>query len=61
MHLEDLPSYLDADHRLVDLYAHPKQWASKAILNFAGAGMFSSDRTIAEHAGIWKAEACPVP
>jgi len=62
MHLADLPSYLDADDRLVDLYAHPKEWASKSILNIASAGRFSSDRTIREYAAdIWKAEACPVP
>jgi glycogen phosphorylase len=62
MLLADFRSYLDADNRLVDLYAHPEKWASKAILNIAGAGRFSSDRTISEYAAdIWKAEACPVP
>jgi starch phosphorylase len=62
MHLADLKSYLDADQQLVDLYAKPDTWARKAILNVAGSGKFSSDRTIAEYAaGIWNVEPCPVP
>ncbi len=61
MHLADLKSYLDADQRLVELYADPDGWARKAILNVAGSGKFSSDRTIAEYAAsIWDAEPCPV-
>jgi len=62
MHLADFRSYLDADRRLVDLYGHPDDWARKAILNVAGSGKFSSDRTIREYATeIWKVEPCPVP
>jgi starch phosphorylase len=62
MHLADLKAYLEADQRLVELYADPDAWARKAILNVAGSGKFSSDRTIAEYAaGIWNAEPCPVP
>jgi starch phosphorylase len=62
MHLADLKSYLEADQRLRDLYAEPNAWARKAILNVAGAGKFSSDRTIAEYAAdIWKVGSCPVP
>ena len=45
MHLADLKSYLDADHRLLALYADPQEWARKAILNVAASGKFSSDRT----------------
>jgi starch phosphorylase len=61
MHLTDLQSYLEADQRLVKLYADPDGWSRKAILNVAGSGKFSSDRTIAEYAaGIWNAEPCPV-
>ncbi len=61
MHLADLKSYLEADQRLRDLYAEPSAWARKAILNVAGSGKFSSDRTIAEYAaGIWKVGSCPV-
>ena len=62
MHLADLQSYLEADQRLVALYADRSAWARKAILNIASSGKFSSDRTIAEYAAdIWKAEPCPVP
>jgi len=49
MHLADLTSYLEADRRLDELYADPRL-AHKAILNIAGSGKFSSDRTIAEYA-----------
>jgi starch phosphorylase len=61
LHLADLKSYLEADQRLCDLYRDKAAWAGKAILNVAGSGKFSSDRTISEYANqIWKAEACPV-
>jgi len=61
MHLADLASYLEADRRLCALYADPRAWARKAILNVASSGKFSSDRTIAEYAAdIWHAGPCPV-
>ncbi len=61
MHLADLKSYLEADRKLVELYADPEGWARKTILNVAGSGKFSSDRTIAQYTGeIWNAKACPV-
>jgi starch phosphorylase len=62
MHLADLTSYLEADQRLRALYADPDAWARKAILNVAGSGKFSSDRTIAEYATeIWEVKPCLVP
>jgi starch phosphorylase len=62
MHLADLTSYLEADHRLLQLYADPKGWTRKAVLNVAASGKFSSDRTIGEYAAdIWDAKPCPVP
>jgi glycogen phosphorylase len=61
MHLADLRAYLDADRRMMDLYGRADDWAGKAILNVAGSGKFSSDRTIREYASeIWKAKPCPV-
>ena len=61
MHLADLTSYLEADRRVAALYSDPDGWARKAILNVAGSGKFSSDRTIAEYAAdIWHVKPCPV-
>jgi starch phosphorylase len=61
MHLADLKSYLAADQRLCELYGDGDGWARKAILNVAGSGKFSSDRTIAQYASeIWNAKPCPV-
>jgi starch phosphorylase len=62
MHLADFAAYLEADQRLLELYADPQGWARKVILNVASSGKFSSDRTIAEYASeIWDAKPCPVP
>jgi starch phosphorylase len=61
MHLADLGAYLEADRRLVALYADQEGWARTAIANVARSGKFSSDRTIAEYAAeIWNAKPCPV-
>jgi starch phosphorylase len=61
LHLADLKSYSEAHSRLAELYANQDSWSRKAILNIAGSGKFSSDRTIAEYArDIWKAKPCPV-
>jgi glycogen phosphorylase len=61
MHLADLTSYIQAQERLAEVYRDPRGWARKAILNVAGSGKFSSDRTIAEYAsGIWGVKPCPV-
>jgi len=62
MHLADLSSYLTADGQLSALCADSDEWARKAILNVAGSGKFSSDRTIAEYAEkIWNVKPCPIP
>ena len=61
MHLADLTAYLETDDRLRELYADGNGWAGKVILNVAGSGKFSSDRTIAQYATeIWNAKPCPV-
>jgi starch phosphorylase len=60
-HLVDLPSYLNADQDLCQLYADSDAWTHKVILNVAGSGRFSSDRTIAQYAAeIWGVKECPV-
>jgi starch phosphorylase len=61
MHLADLKSYSEAQERVGRLYADRQGWASKAILNVASSGKFSSDRTIADYAQeIWQATPCPI-
>jgi glycogen phosphorylase len=61
MLLADLKSYLEADQRLIELYSDQDAWTTKAILNVANSGKFSSDRTIAEYAAeIWDVKPCPV-
>jgi starch phosphorylase len=61
MHLADLKSYLEADRAMCALYQDGDEWAAKAILNMAGSGKFSSDRTIAQYAAeVWHARPCPV-
>ena len=61
MHLADLQSYRDTHERLGRLYADKEAWASKAIMNVASSGKFSSDRTILEYAReIWGVTPCPV-
>jgi starch phosphorylase len=62
MHLADLKGYLEADEQLRHVYADSDAWVRKAILNIAGSGKFSSDRTIREYANdIWHVKPCPVP
>ncbi len=54
MLLADFDSYLAAQARVDALYAQPEAWAKKAILNVAGMGFFSADRTIREYAReVW--------
>ena len=52
--LADYASYVATQGKVDALYRHPSEWARKAILNVAGMGPFSSDRTIREYAEeIW--------
>ncbi len=61
MHLADLTSYAQAQQRLGEQYGNSLEWARHAILNIAGSGKFSSDRTISEYAAeIWNVVPCPV-
>jgi len=54
-HLADLPAYIDTQRRVDDAFRQPDAWASKAILNLARIGRFSSDRTVSEYArDIWR-------
>ncbi len=61
MHLADLDSYAEAQQAVGELYKDQKAWARKTVLNVAGSGKFSSDRTIREYASeIWGAKPCPI-
>jgi starch phosphorylase len=58
MLLADFDSYVAAQARVDALYERPEAWAKKAILNVAGMGFFSSDRTIREYAReVWGLQA----
>jgi starch phosphorylase len=55
--LADYDAYMQAQARVDAHYRDPQAWARSAILNVAGMGMFSSDRTILEYArDIWRVE-----
>lgn len=54
MLLADYASYVACQEDVSRLYLDQEQWARKSILNCAGMGKFSSDRTIDEYAReIW--------
>ncbi|MDB5842571.1 MAG: glycogen/starch/alpha-glucan phosphorylase [Herminiimonas sp.] len=53
--LADYASYVRMQDEIDRQYRNSDRWMRKAILNVAGMGMFSSDRTIAEYArDIWR-------
>jgi starch phosphorylase len=55
--LADFADYVAAQSRVDTLFADPRAWARKAMLNVAGMGPFSSDRTISQYArDIWHVE-----
>jgi starch phosphorylase len=52
--LADYASYVATQDEVDALYGNADAWARKAVLNVAGMGQFSSDRTIAQYAhDIW--------
>jgi glycogen phosphorylase len=58
--LADYDAYLQAQARVDELFRDRQAWARSAILNVAGMGLFSSDRTIRAYArDIWRIESKP--
>ncbi len=52
--LADYAAYMACDQAADTLYRDPQEWTRRAILNVAGTGKFSSDRSIREYAEkIW--------
>ncbi|MDO8926071.1 MAG: glycogen/starch/alpha-glucan phosphorylase [Sideroxyarcus sp.] len=57
MLLADYASYVACQDRVGELYRDRQEWTKRAILNVAGMGKFSSDRTIREYAEkVWRVD-----
>lgn len=65
MVLADYASYVARQDRAASLYRESEAWTRLSILNAAGMGRFSSDRTISEYSGeVWDTrpvKTCPFP
>ena len=52
--LADFQSYCDAQDRLDKAYSDRERWGRMSLMNTAGSGFFSSDRSVKEYADrIW--------
>ena len=61
MLLADYASYVECQERVDALYSRPDEWTRRAVLNVAGMGGFSSDRTVADYARlIWNVQPAAV-
>jgi len=60
--LADYAAYIACQEQVGALHGDPAAWARKSVLNVAGMGRFSSDRSIGEYARtIWNVDAVPRP
>ena len=54
MLLADLPSYAEAEQRMIHAYADQENWNRMSLINIARSGIFAADRSIADYADtIW--------
>jgi starch phosphorylase len=54
MVLADFDDYARAQAYSSELYADKERWASMSLMNTAGAGIFSADRSVSDYArDIW--------
>jgi starch phosphorylase len=61
-HCADFAAYVQTQARASAAYARTRDWARMSILNVAGMGRFSIDRTVRDYAAeIWNAAAVAVP
>lgn len=52
--LKDLPEYIKAQQKIEQLYLNRDKWAEMCLINIAGSGYFSSDRTIKDYVrDVW--------
>lgn len=59
--LADLRSYVETQKKVDQLYLDKNRWAKLCLMNIAGSGYFSSDRSVEEYAKeIWKIEKVPI-
>ena len=57
----DFAAYAECQRGVAAVYARPDDWWRMSILNVAGMGKFSSDRTTKQYADeIWGASPVPV-
>ncbi|MDF1661424.1 MAG: glycogen/starch/alpha-glucan phosphorylase, partial [Planctomycetota bacterium] len=61
MVVADFDAYAECQDEVAEVYKDQDEWARRAILNVAGIGYFSSDRTIQEYADeIWDVKPLPI-
>ena len=54
-HVADLPAYIEVQRRVSEEFSRRVSWTTKAVMNVARIGRFSSDRAVAEYArDIWQ-------
>lgn len=59
--LADFDAYCHAQEKVAEAYQDPRRWARMALLNIAGSGKFSSDRTIEDYVhDIWHLKKLPI-